>query len=250
MKDREKEWHNKLYQENLGSRSKIMPYYEVARRARRDFYNLLLQFARPGLKVLDYGCGTGELAISVAEMGAQVIGIDISSEAIRKANEQAKQQGIAQMVTFIEMDAENLWFPNNTFDVVYGVSILHHLDLRQAYREVARVLKPSGQAIFLEPLGHNPVINWFRSRTPGLRSPDEHPLLKKNIELAAHWFGEVECRYYALLSLLAIPLLGTPPRRILITVLESVDRVILKNALIGKYAWQVVLAFRAPYETR
>lgn len=245
--NREKEWHDELYVKKLGARSEIMPLYEVARQARERLHCLLLEWAGPGLKVLDYGCGTGELAFSVVEKGAQVMGVDISSEAIRQARAEARRRDIERRVTFLEMDAHNLQFPDSTFDVVYGVSILHHLSLREAYREVSRVLRPSGRAIFLEPLGYNPIINYFRSLTPHLRSPDEHPLLEGDIELAAHFFRTVRCEYYALFSLLGIAALKTRLKEPVLSLLESLDRVVLRSSLMGKYAWQVVLLLEAPY---
>ncbi len=168
MKDLEKDWHDKLYQEDLGARRSVMPFYEVARRARQRFFELLFQQVSSAISILDYGCGTGDCAIFLAERGAKVVGIDISSEAIKQAKEKAKQKGLDNLLMFEQMDAENLQYADNSFDFVYGVSILHHLQLSSAYHEIARVLKPSGRALFLEPLGHNPIINYFRAKTPHL----------------------------------------------------------------------------------
>jgi len=51
------------------------------------------------------------------------------------------------------MNAEELKFADDYFDIVCGGAILHHLDLNKALSEIARVLKPDGKAIFVEPLG-------------------------------------------------------------------------------------------------
>ena len=83
---------------------------------------------------------------------------------------------------------------DDSFDLVCGSGILHHLDLPAAMRELARVLRPSGRAVFMEPLGHNPAINAFRNRTPELRTPDEHPLLGKDLKLCRRYFGSVEVK--------------------------------------------------------
>ena len=50
------------------------------------------------------------------------------------------------------------------------------MDLARARDEVRRVLKPGCRAVFAEPLGHNPVINYFRDLSPRTRTPDEVPL--------------------------------------------------------------------------
>ena len=73
-------------------------------------------------------------------------------------------------VRFQVMNAEVLEFPDASFDLVFGVAILHHLDLDTACAEFLRVLRPSGTAVFLEPLGHNPFINLVRWATPAART--------------------------------------------------------------------------------
>ena len=51
------------------------------------------------------------------------------------------------------MPAESLIYDNDIFDFVLGVSILHHTDVTLVEREIARVLKPGGRALFIEPMG-------------------------------------------------------------------------------------------------
>jgi ubiquinone/menaquinone biosynthesis C-methylase UbiE len=64
------------------------------------------------------------------------------------------------------MNAEATTFPDNSFDLICGSSILHHLNLDKACAEIRRILRPDGGAVFIEPLGHNPLINMFRKLTP------------------------------------------------------------------------------------
>ena len=246
MRDIEKEFHDRLYRENLGSRRKIMPFYEVSRKARERFFHLLLNYMSPGMKVLELGCGTGSIIFLLAEWGAEVIGIDISEEAIRQAKGEAKRRGIENKILLLEMDAEKLDLPDNFFDIICGIGILHHLNLQNTYREIARVLKPTGRAIFLEPLGHNPVINYFRSKTPHLRSPNEHPLLKHDIKLAGQFFRIVKAEWYSLFSLCAIPFLKTILKEPVLVIGEAMDRFLLFNSEIGKFAWQVILILEDP----
>lgn len=148
MKTYEREFHDRLYKEVLHPRKEVMRLYEVASRARERFYQLLLERVKPGIRVLEYGCGAGSSAWFLVERGAQVIGIDISKEAIKQAQTEASRKGVAERVSFVEMDAETLGFSHNSFDIVCGVSILHHLDCIKAYEEINRVLRPSGYAVF------------------------------------------------------------------------------------------------------
>ena len=92
---------------------------------------------------------------------ARVVGIDISDVAIEKARGASRAAGI-ENAEYRRMNAEFLEFDDNSFDLICGTAILHHLDLTRAYSELARVLKPGGLAVFMEPLGHNPLINVYR----------------------------------------------------------------------------------------
>ena len=66
---------------------------------------------------------------------------------------------------------------------VYGSGILHHLNMKNVCFEISRVLTNNGKIIFIEPLGTNPVINFYRRLTPKSRSVDEHPLIKTDFEI-------------------------------------------------------------------
>ncbi len=100
--------------------------------------------------------------------------INVSQLEIQRAQELSEQQGID--IRYIKMDAHRLAFPDNSFDVVYGASILHHLDFSCGVREIRRVLRPGGLAIFREPMGVNPVAKVIRWLTPFARTVDERPL--------------------------------------------------------------------------
>ncbi len=88
------------------------------------------------------------------------------------------------------MDAEQLTFPDQTFDLIVCNGVLHHLDLRYAYPELARVLKPGGRILCLEALGYNPAIQLYRKLTPHLRTAweAEHILTMRQVKEAGLFF--------------------------------------------------------------
>jgi SAM-dependent methyltransferase len=113
---------------------------------------------------------------------------------------------VADALRAMVMNAEALDFENGRFDAVVGTGILHHLDLTVVYEQIRRVLAPTGRAVFIEPLGANPLINVYRRLTPRMRTPDEHPLVDDDIVLAWRYFDAVTVDYFNALSLLAVPL--------------------------------------------
>ncbi len=101
---------------------------------------------KPGMHILDVGCGTGNFSIKLAEMGCKVIGIDISSEMLEIAKEKAKKRGLD--IEFHVMDVYRLEFEDNTFDGVFSMAAFEFIEKpKKAYKEMYRVLKLNGQLL-------------------------------------------------------------------------------------------------------
>ena len=133
--------------------------------------------------VLDYGCGWGDESFKYIKSGASVAGIDISKKFIDTANKKAEENNIAaDKYQFTVMDAHDLDFDDSTFDYVIGEGIIHHLDQDRALKEIYRVLKNGGEALFFEPLADNPLLKLFRILTPAARTIDEMPLTSKDLK--------------------------------------------------------------------
>ena len=95
------------------------------------------------LNILDVGTGTGFFAILLAEKGHRVEGIDLTPAMLEEARTLAKQRNLD--ITFREMDAQNLAYPDGTFDVVISRNLTWTLpDPERAYASWFRVLKPGG----------------------------------------------------------------------------------------------------------
>jgi len=102
-----------------------------------------------GMRVLDVGCGRGELVFYMAKHRAEASGIDYSSEAITLANKlkSKKDKEIQKKMKFYVMDAKKLKFPNSFFDVVILTDVIEHLyneELDMSFSEIKRVLKKGG----------------------------------------------------------------------------------------------------------
>jgi len=96
----------------------------------------------PGERVLEVGCGQGHLTTRLAERGVDVVGVD--------ANPNAPEVSGSDRV--LHMMAEDLDFEDGEFDAIVSVHAIEHIPpLEEAASEMARVLKPGGQALFIYP---------------------------------------------------------------------------------------------------
>ena len=236
-------FHNKRFRGD--SRSKLDSFYDPERGGLKYFKESLTSLGIPET-ALEYGSGINSYAHYLAEKGSNVTGIDISEVAIKNCEERAVKRGVTNETKFLLMDAEFPTFSSTTFDLVFGSGILHHLNMERALREISRMLKPGGRAVFLEPLGHNPFIRALRRLTPNARTRDEHPLLESDIGKFNLYFNKIELRYYGLTTLLALPF----KKRSFYTNLERlfnlIDSFLFKFKTIRKLAWITVITFTEP----
>jgi SAM-dependent methyltransferase len=225
-----------------------MKYYSVVKDSEDYKYKWLKERCVSGRKILDFACGNGENGIFAASIGADCIGIDISPEGIFNANKNAKLMNVKRRCKFITMDGENMTFKKNTFDLAVEYGALHHVELDKALSELARVLKPNGEMICVEALRHNPLIHWYRKRTPHLRTKWEvdHILGIESLEIMKKYFDKVEVHFFHLTSLALVPLRKTFLFNILLPITNFIDRFLLSNQLIGKYGWIMIVELGSP----
>ena len=164
-----------------------------------------------GCRVLYVGCGASAGSVrSMAEKGAEVWCLDISPESIKTL--MASFDDAEDRIHGVVGDAENLPFDDESFDVVVGKAIVHHLDIESFMAEVARVSAPGGRFVFSEPLGTNPLIRLFRWLTPKMRVSTEHPLMPRDFRTFRKYCSSLSKRPSVMVSLTAVPwfLLGLP----------------------------------------
>jgi SAM-dependent methyltransferase len=145
-------------------------------------FEAILRAAADRGRVLDLGCGEGESSSKLHAMGAaHVLGIDVSETEIEKARERE----IGGELEFRAADASQGL--DGTFDLIYGRSILHHLDYRPLLRRLyAENLAPGGTMAFMEPLGTNLLTRAFHAAVRSAHTPDERPLRKDELR----WFAD------------------------------------------------------------
>jgi SAM-dependent methyltransferase len=256
--ERELQFHDERFG-NEGAVRSADRFYAVNDACERDYRGALGRTSG-GARVLEYGCGTGSHAFALAAGGRIVTGIDLSPVAVAEAERQARSEagppddrvgpGVLENPSFLEMNAEKLEFDDASFDLVCGSGILHHLDLVRALPEVRRVLRPGGRAVFVEPLGHNPLINLYRRFTPSIRTEDEHPLRVDDLARFGDHFGRVSVRSYAALALLAIPLRRFGSFGPVLAFLNRMDAALFRRVpYLARHGWTALIELEEPRGT-
>ncbi len=225
-----------------------MKYYAVTVASETYKHKWLDDRCSANKKILDFACGNGENGIYAATAGADCTGIDISPEGVANSNKNAERFGVSDHCRFITMDGENMTFADNTFDLGVEYGALHHVELDKALSELARVIKPDGEMICVEALRHNPLIHWYRRRTPHLRTEWEvdHILGVESLDVMRKYFGKVEVRFFHLTALGLVPLRKTFLFRFLLPIFNQIDRLLLSTQFVGKYGWIMIVELGKP----
>jgi ubiquinone/menaquinone biosynthesis C-methylase UbiE len=128
----------------LGNEKRAWNSYWTVYQAALDFYQ------SPEQKLLDFGCGVGVASMRYAHIGYTVYGFDIAENNVTHCEKLSVHHGFQDKTHFSVQVAEELKYEDNTFDVVSGIDILHHIEIENAIKEAYRVLKPGGVAVFRE----------------------------------------------------------------------------------------------------
>ena len=198
---------------------------------------------RPGIKVLEIGCGTGLFTEMFAKTGAQIVAVDISKELI----EIAKSRGLPiSQVSFLEKRFENCDI-DGPFDAVIGSSVLHHLDVRSALATIYQLLKPGGVMSFAEPNMLNPQI-MIQKNLPFIKarmgdSPDECAFMRAQLRSILLKTGFVNVRIKPFDWLHPV----TPP--VLIKWILKVGDILEKLPLIREFAGSLYISCYRPQDS-
>ena len=233
---REKNFHNKLIAE--GNNRSENKFYKALHNLYLDFFDYIKKNVK-NKKVLDYGCGNGGYAEKVSSFDpSSLTGIDISEKAIEIAK--SRKIGNTQ-INFAVENCEKTKFNSDQFDFIYGAGILHHLNIQESLIEIQRLLKKDGSLFFIEPLGTNPFINFYRKLTPSSRSPDEHPFKLKDIEYVKSLFKNVEIKYYGFFTLMFLPFYKSPENSKIFTLFSNIDKIFIQIPFVRFLAWAAII---------
>lgn len=198
-----------------------------------------------GLRVLELGCGAGDLSLELLRRGARLTAVDLSPAMAELAGERARLHRPDAKADFRVASAESLGLPAESFDLVVGKWVLHHADVAATAREVRRVLRPGGRAVFFENQARNPALAAGRrlTRLPGLTrvgTADEHPLTEEDMRLLLDVFGSVERSYPTLYLFEA---LGRALGHRLVLPLERLDALLWRRGRrLRRLGWHVLLS--------
>jgi 2-polyprenyl-3-methyl-5-hydroxy-6-metoxy-1,4-benzoquinol methylase len=211
-----------------------------------------------GQKVLELGCGRGDLAVFLAKQGAEVTAVDIGPSLIAASRMLAEVNHVS--CDFRQANIVDLPFEADSYDKVVGLMILHHLsrhDLERALHESFRVLKPGGVAVFYEPVENSKAFDFVQNLVPaGIKGGryhrpsilnrkawleyvgtlDDRSLTNRELISAGQHFGTAKIRSYGLLVRIS-RLIGYNH----MSTLVAVDRVLLRSIPPLRYLCQTVL---------
>jgi ubiquinone/menaquinone biosynthesis C-methylase UbiE len=141
-----------------------------------------------GLRVLDLGCGIGDLTLMLLERGAKVTALDISPGMVDVARRRAAHLHPQGSFDGVAGTVEITGLPGEAFDLIVGKWILHHVELGPALTEMRRLLAPGGRAAFIENSALNPLLMFARRHlagrfgVPRLGTEDERPFDRADLD--------------------------------------------------------------------
>jgi 2-polyprenyl-3-methyl-5-hydroxy-6-metoxy-1,4-benzoquinol methylase len=155
-----------------------------------------------GRDLLEVGCGEGGNSALLAKFGANVTGIDVSEKAIALAQKKAEINGVAHCTRFLCAPLETVQFAPDSFDVIYGEWILHHVipDLELILARLVKWARPQALIVFAEPINLNQTLRRIRFLLPvhTETTPGERPLEEAELRLIRHHIPDLSLRHFSL----------------------------------------------------
>jgi ubiquinone/menaquinone biosynthesis C-methylase UbiE len=204
-----------------------------------------------GRHLVDCGCGPGHTAVMLSRRGARVQAFDIDDDELAKARRLAAANGTD--IAFTRQRFEEIDYPDGSFDVAFGSCVLHHVDIPVAAAQLGRILKPGGQAVFIENSNRNPLLMFARARIVGRagipkygHDEEEHPLRDDEIEQLRRAFpGQVTLHFPALVLFRLLDFYVFRRRSTLLTgSMRGLDRAFGALPVLRRYGYFQIVEFR------
>jgi 2-polyprenyl-3-methyl-5-hydroxy-6-metoxy-1,4-benzoquinol methylase len=232
-------------QDNRGYNQKYKPSRALdMREQRRCDYILSRMKTGPERKILEIGCGTGELAFMMSQKtNCQILGVDICAPFIEQAGKNFSRPNLEfKVLDFNDVESLKNVTAESQFDYVVGNGILHHLyyNMDQALSNIHSLLKIGGKLIFLEPNFYNPYCLLIFKVQPFRKlarlEPCETTFTKRAItkKLANASFADIEVEYRDFL----VP--GTPDS--IINPVIKIGRLIEKIPILNMLAQSIYIS--------
>jgi len=176
-----------------------------------ETYRLALHANLAGKRIVVPGCGFGEDSIRLACTGAEVYAFDLSPEIVGIARQRAEKMDLD--IAFDSMPVEKTSYPDQFFDAVWFLDILHHVDIPATLTEMRRILKPSALIIVDELYTHSSlervrktrlIAGWLYPRMQRFIygeerpyiTPDEHKIDEREFAIIAEEFRPEKKLYF------------------------------------------------------
>jgi SAM-dependent methyltransferase len=168
-------------------------------------YHWLTTEGIAGRRVLDVGCGTGEISTQIALLGAHVVGIDVDAALIEISRRRAELDGLSERCDFFLGDLPALSPVLGGFDYVVCYAVLHHFDFRSQFAQLMSCLSPTGTIFIVEPVAFSPLLQRLRDSTsvPKDLDPGERQLNRDDIRFILDRVALREIRFNYLSGRLA-----------------------------------------------
>ena len=200
-----------------------------------------------GRLILDLGAGLGSHAFAFARRGHRILAIDSSISRMQKLMERARVSGCADRILPVVGSAENLPLGNQTLDSIFTKSVLIHVQLGRAARELFRILDQGGRAACVEPGPRNPFARLYRKTA----APREWAGITRYLDHRAHreilmpFNRKPDDRTVApfygfsfLAFIFQYAIVSRPLFHLTLGILNALDRMLFRICpALGKWAW-------------
>jgi SAM-dependent methyltransferase len=195
-----------------------------------------------GKTVLDLGCGQGENTVVLVARGARVRAFDISPELVEVAARRLRDAQAADAELAVG-SAYETGLPPDSVDVVFCMSLIHHLDIARVRDEMWRILRPGGVVILKEPVRFSKLYGRLRALLPTHEdvSDYEHPLTREELAQMTERFQVEAMRFFRLPF---VPLLSRILPATTATAWKASDWMLRTMPPLQRYATSVVVRLR------